>query len=217
MNRALFAVIAGLALVAGLVLWMVMSGDDPTPAGGGGGSGGGGGRVTASTGGEPRRGGGTTTVSASERGTQRFEDRGDGEPAVREYEINGVKVRDHRTGTHAPIDLPPNTHAPGTRRIASKTTGVVSNELQKVVRACGASIPREARGEKPRLEGRVIIAIKAGQVSVTSATVQLRNIEGAAAEAAKQCVEQKSVGLSAPVADEADLDAYSISLSFAII
>lgn len=129
------------------------------------------------------------------------------------YDVGGVTVRDHRTGDHAQVDVPPSMNAPGGRKIPSKLTFDVSQQLRPLVADCGAkTIPKEARGAKPRLEGTIQIEIKGGRAVVTHAAFQMRDVTGDF-EGVKTCVEQKSVGVSAAAADEADLASYSITMS----
>jgi hypothetical protein len=136
----------------------------------------------------------------------------------REYAVGDTVVRDHRAGDNKPMDIPPNVHAADSRMIPSEPTHSISQKVKAVMKDCVASLPREGRGDKPRLEGQIIIAIKAGALAVTQSTIQMRDLDGlgAATEAAKQCVESHAVGLSTPAPDEADLATYSIHLSFAI-
>jgi hypothetical protein len=84
------------------------------------------------------------------------------------------------------------------------------------VRACAASLPREARSERSRVEGQITIAIKDHLATVTAAAFQLRDIAEPAQAEVKQCLTQRAVGLTAPAGDEADLDSYGISLSLAL-
>jgi len=135
---------------------------------------------------------------------------------VKEYTVGGTKVRDHRSGEHKPLDVPPNVHVPGGLQIKPATTQIVSTRLQSVMKDCVASLPREARGDKPRLEGQVVVTIKDKKLTVTQSTMQLRNIADDAAPGLKQCIEQKSVGLSDTASGEADVENYSINISFAI-
>lgn len=139
------------------------------------------------------------------------------EDKPREYMVDGVLIRDHRKnkGSGA-VDLPRNIHRPNTRQIASTLTHDISGKLQGLMAECVATVPREARGEKPRLEGTVFMTIKDHQVRITEATVQLRNVEGESVAAAKQCMEQRSVGITVPAPDEADLERYSISINYAL-
>lgn len=156
-------------------------------------------------------------------GTPVVADRGSDTPAPdaedkpHEYMVDGVLIRDHRKnkGSGA-VDLPRNIHRPNTRQIASTLTHDVSQKLQAVMAECVQAIPREARGEKPRLEGTVFMTIQNHQVRITEATVQLRNVEGDSVAAAKQCMEQRSAGITVPAPDEADLERYSISINYAL-
>ncbi|HEU0034933.1 MAG TPA: hypothetical protein VFQ53_30115 [Kofleriaceae bacterium] len=136
---------------------------------------------------------------------------------VDDYTVGGVRIRDHRAGEHARVDLPPNIHAPDSRRVTPNLTADLSAKLQAVMHECAANVPREARGEKPRLEGTIFIAIKDHVARVTEAAMQLRDVVGAAVDPTKQCIEQKAVGLTASAPEEADLDRYSISITFALL
>jgi hypothetical protein len=136
----------------------------------------------------------------------------------REYAVGDSVVRDHRAGDNKPMDIPPNLHAADSRMIPSELTHSISQKVKAVMKDCVASLPTEGRGDKPRLEGQIIIAIKDKTLAVTESTIQMRDLDGlgAATEAAKQCVQSHAVGLSTPAPDEADLASYSIHLSFAI-
>jgi hypothetical protein len=130
----------------------------------------------------------------------------------RDYMIGGVHVRDHRSGDHPPVELPPAIHAPHGRRIPSQLTYDLTQRLRAVVNECAANIPPEARGAKPGVDGQIMIAIKNQQATVTRATFVLRDV--AASEApVKACVEQKAVGVAAPSGDEPDVEDYGITLS----
>jgi len=81
---------------------------------------------------------------------------------------------------------------------------------------CAASIPREARGPAPRLEGQVLVGIKDHKITVASATMQLRDVVGASVDPTKACIEQKSVGLQVNAPDQADMETYTINITFAM-
>ena len=155
--------------------------------------------------------GGTTTTVGPAPETP-IADKG----TVKEYTVGGTQVRDHRTGDHKQLDIPPNVHVPGGRQIQPATTQIVSQKLQAVMKECVASMPREARGDKPRLEGQVVVNIKDKKITVAQSTMQLRNIAEDAAGPVKQCIEQRSVGLSDSAPGEADVQNYSINISFAV-
>lgn len=132
--------------------------------------------------------------------------------AVKDYVIGDVHVRDHRSGDHPMLDLPPTAHAPRERLIASTLTAELAQRLTASTRDCGAAVPAEARGDKPRVDGTVVIAIKDHQVTIKSAMFQARDVTGDAADRAKQCFEAKAVGMAVAAPDEADLESYSISM-----
>lgn len=136
-----------------------------------------------------------------------------GSSASREYVVDGVRIRDHRTGDHPQIDLAPPVHAPEGRRIPSELTSAIAQKLRGVVAECAAGVAADARGEKPRAEGEILIAIKNRQATVTGGTIQMRDVTGASVDAIKQCIEQKSIGVAAPSGDEPDIDRYAITLS----
>jgi hypothetical protein len=135
------------------------------------------------------------------------------EPGTREQTFGNVVVRDHRTGAHDAIDVPPVIHAPQSRKIASQLSYDVSQPVRAAVLECAASVPREARGPKPRFEGQITIAIKNRQATITDAVLKLRDVTSVALEPLNRCVEQKSVGASVPSGDEPELEGYSITMS----
>ena len=139
-----------------------------------------------------------------------------GSDSAREYAVGGMQVRDHRSGTPQQMTLPPNVHAPGSRRVPTALVSAISEQVKDVMSTCAQDVPAAARGASPRLEGQLVVAIKDHQLSVTSATVKLTDIADDAAAQATQCIEQKSVGLAAPAPDQDDLDAYSIRISYAV-
>jgi hypothetical protein len=136
--------------------------------------------------------------------------------SANEYMIGDVRVRDHRSGDNAPMDLPPNIHRPNTRELPSSLTAQVAQQIRVVLADCVKDLPREARGEHPRLEGTLGVAIKDHKLSVTSAAYQLRDVTGDAVEATKSCITQKSVGLQTAASDQDDIDNYSIGITFAV-
>lgn len=132
---------------------------------------------------------------------------------VSEYTIGGVRVRDHRSGDHAPLDIPPAIHPPEGRKIPSQLTSDLAQRLRTVMTECAPTVPPQARGQASRIEGEILIAIKDHQATVTSATYQARDVVGEAQGSIKQCMEQKSVGVAAPSGDEPDVEGYAITLS----
>lgn len=154
------------------------------------------------------------TVTGTDRGSA-----APSEPPL-EYTLpDGRKVRDHRPpDQRKPMELPPSTQPPGGRRIKPELTGLYSEAIQKHMRECSSSVPKDLLTNKPRLEGQILIAIKAEEGSVTSAVFKLTNVANdAIANTAQQCMQQKALSVKVPAAGEADLDSYSINLSFAFL
>jgi hypothetical protein len=214
MNRAMLAIGAAVVLAAGVILWLMLRDDN---------------RATPST---PS----TTTQQTPEPvvrppaadripapNTPVVTDSDEPRSAQaeaeqpREYTVGGIEVRDHRTGNHPPMDLPLNIHPPTTHRVAAALVHELSSKIQGVMKECTANLPPEARGTKPRLEGVVWIAIKDKQARVTEATMQLRDVVGDAVEPTKTCIQEKSVGITTPAANEPDLEKYSISVTYALL
>ncbi len=136
---------------------------------------------------------------------------------VKEYAANGAIIRDHRSGTHAPIDLDPNARPANTHKLQPTLTKAVADRVREVMHECVATLPASARGTNPRLEGSINIAITAKQVSINKASINVRDVNGDAAEVTRQCIEQKSLAITHPAGDEDDLTSYDINLSFALI
>jgi hypothetical protein len=156
-----------------------------------------------------------STVESVERGTNADQVH---EPTI--YTLpDGRVVRDFRDPSRrVPLEKPPTMHAPGGRKIQPQLTEALTNQIVPHIKECGKAVPAEARGDRPRLEGQIVIAIKAGQATVTGAVFKLTNITSdSLAETARQCVEQKTLTVKVPASGEADLDAYSINMSLAFL
>jgi len=219
-ERPVGLIIAGVALVAaGLLLWMILrSGDDgasaspPQPAPQPPGAGPGADRQAPVPRAEGSDRPNLPKVSDSDQGRQA---RPDLEPPT-ETVVNGVRVRDHRRDRSTPY-TPAQSGPPAfARKIKPELTGEIVNRFLPYVRECGKAVPPEARGQKPRFEGTLVIAIKNHQVSVREATIELTDVIGAHAEPTQQCLQQKAQLITAPAADEDDLDNYPIRISYAL-
>lgn len=154
-----------------------------------------------------------TTITSTPRGSATMPT----EPPL-EYTLpDGRRVRDFRSpDKRVPLEVPPSTHVPGGRKIQPELTGLYTDQILAHMRECGKAVPKDALGTKPRLEGQIVIAIKAGQGSVTSAVFKMTNLTNASiAETARTCVEQAALTVKVSAPGEADLDSYSINLSFA--
>jgi hypothetical protein len=128
--------------------------------------------------------------------------------------VGGVRVRDHRSGDRTPSAVPPAVHPPGGRKIASHLTSDIAQKVRAVMTECAFSLPPDARGAEPRLDGTIEIAIKDRLATITSASVQLRDVSASAAAPVKRCIDEKSVGVATSAGEEADVAGYAITLSF---
>jgi hypothetical protein len=143
-------------------------------------------------------------------------------PAVRpgrevtDYMVGSARVRDHRSGERTPDVVPRAAHPPEGRKIASQLTSDVAQKVRAAMTECAMNLPRDARGADPRLDGTVEIAIKDRQATITSASVQLRDVQSSAADSLKRCVEQKSVGVATSAGEEADVAGYAIAVAFRV-
>lgn len=134
-----------------------------------------------------------------------------------EYTVGGVQVRDHRGGTSPHMDIPPSIHPPEAHQISSAIVNDVAQQVRAVMKQCAADLPQDARGSAPRVQGQLVVAIKDHQLTVTGATMQLRDVTGDALEPTRQCIEQRSIGLQAGAAGEPDVDHYAITVNFALL
>lgn len=170
---------------------------------------------------------GEDPVVGSDRKTSRTGTRptGDavGSDAPREYYVDGRRVRDHRSGNPPPVtelhhDRPrddrPRVSTNGGREISRAITADLNTKLQVVLAECMKDIPKAARGAKARLDGTVFAEIKGQQLRVVEATMKVDDVEGSAA--AVTCMQEKSVGISAPATNEADVARYAITVSYGL-
>jgi hypothetical protein len=204
MSRTLLGVLAAVVLVAGIGLYVLLgSSSKPAP------------QTTTTVGSN-----GTTTVTTTTDPSVPTLPQTGSAPALGgpdQYTVGGMKVRDHRRGDTEKLDIPPNVHPPGATEIPSTLTHELAQQVKAVMRDCVKSLPADARGEAPKLEGQITIAVKDQKASITKSLVQLRDVkEGDALTAAKQCIESKSIGIGAPASAVPNLDAYTINLSFLI-
>jgi hypothetical protein len=203
-------VIGGLFVVAVVVgLWLLLSKDDstaaqasPTPRTPSG---------SASVHAPPPVGNVNVTSGVAPRPTPAPS--GDN-PAT--YAVGDTTVTDHRGGKQQPVTDNPNPTPVEGRALPSTLTHEIAKQVQNVMNDCVASLPKEARGDRPRLEGDIVVAIKNKKMSITQSSLGLRNVTGDAVEPTKRCIESKTIGLENSAPDQADLDTYPIHISFAI-
>jgi hypothetical protein len=204
MNRGILALILGLVVAAGFAVFVITRSHDVTPpliAPG----------AHEADPGKPARSSARTvrpvvpdepSPSASATGS-----------ASSDYMAGDVHVRDHRSGDHPQVDVPPAIHAPQGLKIPSELTYAISQQLHPVVKQCAASISRESRGAAPRVDGEIEISIKNHQATITSGTFQVRDVVGDAADPVKACLASKAIGLATSSGDEPDVEHYAITLS----
>ena len=130
-------------------------------------------------------------------------------------EVDGKVIRTH--GTHGTTStLPPSTRRPKQPEIASTITHEISQKVVAVLNECARSVPKEARGPKPRAEGQLTVTVRDQQVVVTGTAVELRDVQDDLVAPTRKCIEDKAVGLTAPAKDERDVEDYEITISFAL-
>jgi len=207
-NRAIYAILAIVALAAVGGFWLMMRGDGDD----------------AQASGEPKAtpragfGGGTHAPSNGPAAPSvAAPTPGDLPANVKEYAANGAIVRDHRSGAHAPIELDPNAKPPNERKLQPTLTKAVADRVRDVMHQCVATMPDGVKGENPRLDGSITISIKDKQVSVDKAAISIRDVKGEAAETTRTCIEQKALAITQAAGDEQDLANYDITLSFTLI
>ena len=133
------------------------------------------------------------------------------------YLAGDVKLRDHRSGSNLPRDIPPNPHPANARDLPSELTHAISQQVKNQIYACAAAVPKEVKGEKPKVIGQLNVAIKDHKLSITGMSLETRDItDEATATALKQCAQEKSAAFTSPAKDQADIAAYNIQLDFAI-
>jgi hypothetical protein len=140
-----------------------------------------------------------------------------GSDGVKEYMVGDVKIRDHRSGSNVPRDIPPNPHPANARDLPAELTHAISQQVKNQIYACAGAVPKEVKGDKPKVIGQLNVAIKDHKLSITGMSLETRDItDEAAATALKQCAQEKSAGLTSPAKDQDDITDYNIQLNFAI-
>ncbi len=212
MKRQVLVIGAVAVVAAGIILWLKLR-DQGAAAGTAQGSAG---ATTVQTD-HPQDPSNPATPTAGSAAFPASPSGSSGSGSAAEYTVGGVTVRDHRSGNRPQLDLPPNLHAPDSRKVSASLVRELSEKFKIGMRECTKDVPVEARGTKPRIEGAITIQIKDHAVSVTASTMQLREIVGASVEPTKQCLEQQSLKLTHTAPDEADVEGYQINLSFAVL
>jgi hypothetical protein len=127
-----------------------------------------------------------------------------------------VVVHDHRTGDSPPSPdlVEPTKQTKRDRDLPSNLTFEVSRGVKAALEQCASLIPAGERTGASRLRGSIGVGIKDHVATIRAADLSFTGSTGPAADSAKQCVVQKSVGLQTPAQDQPDLESYSIEVSF---
>jgi hypothetical protein len=119
-------------------------------------------------------------------------------------------VRDHRTGDHLVRSSPPIDRQQRTRLLPVALTKEITSQVNAMIAACTTAFPAGTAGV--RLDGDVTVAIVNHKLTVTAASVATPGATGL--DGAKQCIEERSVGLSIPADRQEDIADYKIAVSF---
>ena len=209
-NRTIFAIMAAVAVAAIVGLWFVVKSDaDEAPP------------VTA------RKGSGSAGAFAGPQhgpaGGRPLDPSLPTPPGSKPpenpkaYSVNGAIVQDMRTGDHEPFTPSANPAPANNRKLQPTLTKAIADRVRDVMHDCVKLMPEGVRGEKPRLEGSINIAIKDKKVLVNKADLIVNDVTGDAAETTRQCIVGKSMAITQAAGDEEDLPSYDINLSFTLI
>jgi len=193
MSRAVLAIGAALVIGLGVVLWMLSRPGDS---------------ASAST---PGTNADEAPAAASRTGRRHSATAPDTTPTT-----PTVITHDHRTGSNTPAPdlVEPNTPVKRDRDLPSQLTFEVSRGIKVAVEQCGSLIPAGERSGPTRLTGSIDVSIRDQVATINGLDVAITGSTGASVETAKQCVVQKSLGLQSPAADQANIEHYSIEVSF---
>jgi len=200
MSRAILAIGAVVVIGVGIALWIVVR-SDPSPA---------------------------TSSAATHVVTEKPETTPAPAPALSEGSPKTPRMRndgdvithDHRTQARRSVDAeapPPKQDPPAPAPdVPSRLTFDVTRGVKKAVEECGSFVPASERTGPARMRGTITVNVKSGVATIQGADLAVTGATGTAADQARQCVAQKSMGLQTAAADQADLESYAIEVSFLI-
>jgi hypothetical protein len=140
-----------------------------------------------------------------------------GSSNVREYMVGDTKIRDHRSGSNVPRDIPVNPHPANARELPAELTHDISQQVKRAIYECAAQVAKEVKGDKPKVVGQLVVAVKDHKLSITNMALETRDInDDAAAATLKQCSQDKSANFTSVAKDQDDVTDYAIQLNFAI-
>jgi hypothetical protein len=162
----------------------------------------------------------TPEPTVVERERPHLESRQPGTPGgaepVSETVTETSRVRDHRTGDRVPYDPSARGAKRTAQRLPPELVHALSKQLEAAMAECTAAIPAESRGPAPGVTGSVFVDVAGGSLQVTETAIELRDLTGDAATAAKRCIEARWVGQTAPASDGVAATHYEISVVFAV-
>lgn len=118
------------------------------------------------------------------------------------------RLRDHRD-TSGPYDPAARTENRTAQRLSPDLVRSLSAQLEAVMLECTAT---STRGPTPVVNGTVFVDVAGGALQVTEASIELRDLD----DAAKQCMQSRWVGQTAPAPEGVAATHYEISVVFAV-
>jgi hypothetical protein len=203
-------VIAGVLalIVAAIVLFFLLQGDDDSKAPDGTGASAGNGAEIREPGGpgtsgapRPRVRDGSSTGTGASAGT--------GEGDVRTYVTDtGNLVRDHRDlkgrePSAVPAPLPPEQ-----RTMSSVITAEIYRSLAPTVRQCSKDLDASSLGPSPIVNVTLSVDVAGEKLTTTDATAVVTDITGPAADKVIACVRDRAAGLTVGAKGEPDRENY---------
>lgn len=133
------------------------------------------------------------------------------QPTRESVSDTGNPIRDHRGDERAAeaVDLPAPI-APGERTMSSTITAALYGKLAPIVRACGAAVPADARGDTPTVHVTLTVDVAGGQLTTQHATAVTNDITGPASEQVIACVRDRASDLTTAANGEPDRTDYVV-------
>lgn len=187
--RPIIAVAAALVVVAAIVLGIELSSSSSEPS-------------TTRTPDRP------TDPTIGERPRPALADQEPGQGGTPTTEPRRSRLRDHRD-TSGPYDPAGRTENRTAQRLSPDLVRSLSAQLEAVMLECTTT---STRGPAPVVNGTVFVDVAGGALQVTEASIELRDLD----DAAKQCMQARWVGQTAPAPQGVSATHYEISVVFAV-
>jgi hypothetical protein len=144
--------------------------------------------------------------------------------SVREYIVDGARVRDHRTGDKPPLTSiertkrEPTEARNGGRVLGQVVTSALGSKVREVVAECAKLVPKPPSKEKSALRGKIFLDIKGRQARVSGTDLSMTGAHAPETVAAvTRCMNEKAVGLVTSADGEADAERFEIDVTFGIV